>query len=333
MAASSHLAGAAAAAVTGPLLFILTRPASPNASVAWLAAALYCANPVTIAAAWLTDGSSLVDNALLVAAIVAATRGATLLSIVLTALLAYHLPVLGGCAALPLLRVAVTSLPARKGARFLVVLDAALAAATIGVLLASWGYVSGALAPRLHLQTIDASSVLPELGLSWYLLSTAFLRYMPYFLVLVWLHPFAYVAPVLLRFWHAPSIALVIVCCLASLFDPTEAFSLARLPLCASLMLACAPAVAADVRNVKLWLGLLAFCVGVSPTMKHIWLHTASGNANFLFNQQLLFALCTGSVTAEYTAAALRVTKAARRGRPPPPPLPSGVLPPPPQLE
>ena len=63
------------------------------------------------------------------------------------------------------------------------------------------------------------------------------------------------------------------------------------------------------MKSCKLWIGLLAFCVAISPVMKYIWIHAISGNANFLFNQQLIFALSAGSLTAEFVAAGVRVMK------------------------
>ena len=68
----------------------------------------------------------------------------------------------------------------------------------------------------------------------------------------------------------------------------------------------------AEMRHVYLWLGLLVLPIIVSPAMKHLWLGPVSGNANFMFNQQLLFALAGGSLTAEFVAAGLRLQRRER---------------------
>ena len=72
----------------------------------------------------------------------------------------------------------------------------------------------------------------------------------------------------------------------------------------------------AEMRGAYLWLGILTMTVTVSPIMKHTWLGPLSGNANFLFNQQLMFTVAAGSLVAEFVAAALRLE---RRGRGNPP--------------
>lgn len=69
------------------------------------------------------------------------------------------------------------------------------------------------------------------------------------------------------------------------------------------------------MRGVPQLLGLLALPVVSAPLMKHVWLVHLSGNANFLFNQQLIFALAAGYLSVEFVAAALRVRR--REKRPP----------------
>ena len=82
-----------------------------------------------------------------------------------------------------------------------------------------------------------------------------------------------------------------------------------------ALVLAC-PNEAAEMRGGFLPLGLHAFSLAVSPAMKWLWLGAQSGNANFMLNQHLLFAVSSGALVAEFVLAALRVRRRARtRGR------------------
>jgi uncharacterized iron-regulated membrane protein len=56
--------------------------------------------------------------------------------------------------------------------------------------------------------------------------------------------------------------------------------------------------------------------VAVSPLMKAQWLAPPhSGNANLLFNTQLLFAVGCGSLVAEFVAGALRLERRGRAAR------------------
>ncbi len=97
------------------------------------------------------------------------------------------------------------------------------------------------------------------------------------------------------------------------MFDPSEAYSLHRFPLCLALALVTHD-VAAEMSGPFLWLGLSHFALAVGPIMKGLWLGASGiGNANFLFNQTVVFALSCGCLVAEYLAAALRLRRRERR--------------------
>jgi hypothetical protein len=107
-----------------------------------------------------------------------------------------------------------------------------------------------------------------------------------------------------------PRVAAITALALAALFDPSAAAPLARLPLSTALLLTCPDVVRAMRGNFMWWVGLHAFAAGVSPGMKALWLGgNAAGNANFMFNQHLLFAFAAGTLLAEFAAAALRVER------------------------
>ncbi len=100
---------------------------------------------------------------------------------------------------------------------------------------------------------------------------------------------------------------------MSALFDPSEAFTLHRFPLALALALA-TPDVVAEMSAPLLWLGLSHFALAVAPLMKALWLgEGGEGNANFLFNQSVLFALSVGCLVADFLAAALRLRRRERR--------------------
>ena len=146
---------------------------------------------------------------------------------------------------------------------------------------------------------------------TWYLFSSAFLRQTPFFAVCIWLHALLYPLPLALRLWWRPRIAAIASLALAALFDPSGAASLHRLPLVFALVLAC-PNEAAEMRGGFLPLGLHAFSLAVSPAMKWLWLSAGSGNANFMLNQHLIFAVSSGALVAEFVLASLRLRRRAR---------------------
>lgn len=148
------------------------------------------------------------------------------------------------------------------------------------------------------------------LSSSWYLLSSAFLRYMPYYTWLTWAHPLLYAAPLLLRFKHRPEVALIAQLGLVSLFDPSSCHSASRWPVPISLGLALCPDIVEGMRGVTLPAALLAFSLIVAQPMKSLWMGPAHlGNANFLFNHTVLVALCGGSLVAEFCLSAMRAKR------------------------
>ena len=160
----------------------------------------------------------------------------------------------------------------------------------------------------------DPTSLAPELSLYWYLLSSAFLRAMPYFSTLVWGLPLALVPPILLRCGSAPAAGALLALALGALLDPSPGHSLFRLPLVTALALAYADgrvAAAMAPRRALLWGGLQAFALVAAAPMKHLWLRNRAGNANFLFWQQLIFTLASASLLGEWARLALAAAPSA----------------------
>lgn len=284
-------------------------------SQALAAVAQFVLNPVTIATL-VSRPHDLVANLLLAAVYVTSAYGLTLCWALSLALFASAAPLQGACIAIPsLLLLSPRSLDAakrspsalriacREFASFGALAIVSRAGVVKGVI-----RVDGRLASPLE---VDFMSLWPELSPWWYLLSLAFLHQLPYHRVLTLAHPLAYVVPLCVRLRKRPEVALISVACLACLFDPTSSWTLARLPLCISLALL-AQDVVREMRGCYLWLGLLALPVAVSPLMKLVWLRHLSGNANFLFNQQLIFTVAGGSLVAEFVAAALRLERRDR---------------------
>jgi hypothetical protein len=172
-------------------------------------ALLYLLHPVILGAA-LTRSDRFGEDLLLIAVFLSCTRrwrmpallyataflwasplqGTTLLPLVLTWLFDHSAAggaVRGGGP--PLKRLSFSSM--------LVVGVPLLVAAVAGVA----GVADAGLPARgLRPVPLAADSSAASLGLTWYLFTEAFSRYIPYFTLTVWLHPFLYTLPLLIRF-------------------------------------------------------------------------------------------------------------------------------------
>lgn len=76
------------------------------------------------------------------------------------------------------------------------------------------------------------------------------------------------------------------------------------------------PTVIHEMKNTTFWFGMHYFSYFASFFMKNLWLSNGNirgGNANFMFNQHLIFNLCNGALIAEYTGAILRLYRMLRK--------------------
>ena len=229
----------------------------------------------------------------------------------------HHSLVQGACLALPLARWLwhTQATAGRQGgpglrARWEVALLLQLALALwLGGSLAAGAPPLLRLAPALLQPALaDPTSLAPELSLYWYLLTSAFLRALPYFSTLVWGLPLALTPPILLRCWAAPSLAATLALAVGALLDPSPGHTLLRLPLLTALAAAAGDGSAAQAmgpRKSLLWGGLQLFALAAAAPMKHLWLASGVGNANFLFWQQLIFTLACASLLGEWARVSL----------------------------
>lgn len=110
------------------------------------------------------------------------------------------------------------------------------------------------------LSSIDAGSgsLLPELGgLGWYVASSVFSRYLPYYRVILALQPLLYVLPLCWRLRKRMDLALVIVMAVATLLDSSatsadgSSTNLTRFPLVAALMLSHSTVVSRELLTTR----------------------------------------------------------------------------------
>ena len=150
----------------------------------------------------------------------------------------------------------------------------------------------------------------PNVGLNWYLFAEVFGRFREYFTLLLQAHPFLYPLPLAVRLRAQPyALATALVGVLA-LFRPYPAFGdlgflLPLLPMAPRALL----------RRMRLQfvlaVGLLVGSVAM-PLMLHMWLTVGSGNANFFYNQTLVYNVFGALLVLEYVGAAVKSGRARR---------------------
>jgi hypothetical protein len=157
-----------------------------------------------------------------------------------------------------------------------------------------------------------AESPEPEMSPSWYLFSEIFLRQLPYFTISIWLYPFLFCLPMTFRLSEKSRISLPAIVSIAALFDPSGDHTLIRLPLSAALILSCRSEVE-QMRAPYFWFWLQFFSLAVSPAMKSFWFNEGYGNANFMFNQHLIFTLAGGAIIADFVAGSFRLQRIKKK--------------------
>jgi hypothetical protein len=171
--------------------------------------AVYLLHPLTLLLGGLKGDGRVVENALLLAALVLLEgKGAVVRSASALALAAAFAttPVQALCVSLASLSCFLgdgkregegAASSTSSGKWTTVALPAVVAAASAGFL---WACAPFTLSDGLRPQTVDPSSSIPELSATWYLWSLVFTRSLPYFTIAIWAHPLLYPVPLAIRF-------------------------------------------------------------------------------------------------------------------------------------
>ncbi len=311
---------------------------SPDNS--WRAGALYTLHPAAIVSAVLASDSSWIDgmgDLCLAAAVLGARAGAPVGTFATWLAFAMISPVQAVCIAVPLFAATAIMTPRPFLLRnFFSPIDAflvALAALTLSTVGGGSAFFSAAnfshyISSRCAPAAVTPGFLGPDHGLYWYLFAAVFLRALPYFVPLIWATPALLVAPALARLgWGGGEPALIIAAGGAAIFDASAAGGgVRRLVLIAALgarakgrhshSSSASGGASGDrgayvVERISPARATVATCVAhfaaaAAPAMKHLWLRTGgTGNANFAMNMQLLLAISTASLLADFARAAV----------------------------
>ena len=150
----------------------------------------------------------------------------------------------------------------------------------------------------------------PTVGLYWYFFTEVFPSFQRYFLLVFHVHPFVYQMPLMRTFAHRSNVAAHALVMVYSVLRPFP--SLADLSMILSLILT-HPLLVRRLRK------MFAVAVGISislalmPVMWHLWIYPGSANANYYYNQTLVYNFFVAMLVLEWIAAAVRREKVLKK--------------------
>ncbi|KAL7999767.1 putative GPI transamidase subunit PIG-U [Plasmopara halstedii] len=150
------------------------------------------------------------------------------------------------------------------------------------------------------------SDLTPNIGIFWYFFTEVFDRFIPYFLFVLHLHPLIYVAPIYLRLAHRPQAYACVLIGIFSLFQAYPSFGDFGFFL---TMLALHPKSIMMIENRFLYVLGLGVATCMLPVMWFLWLFPASGNANFFYNQTLVYQIFNSQLITAFVGATMKRDK------------------------
>ncbi|CAH0486787.1 unnamed protein product [Peronospora farinosa] len=150
------------------------------------------------------------------------------------------------------------------------------------------------------------SDLTPNIGIFWYFFMEVFDRFIPYFLFVMHLHPVIYVVPIYLRLAHRPQ---AYACALIGTFSLFQAYpSFGDFGFFLS-MLALHPKTIMTIENRFVYVIGLGAATCMLPVMWFLWLFPASGNANFFYNQTLVYQIFSSQIITAFVGATMKRDK------------------------
>uniref|UniRef100_A0AAV1T3I6 GPI transamidase subunit PIG-U n=1 Tax=Peronospora matthiolae TaxID=2874970 RepID=A0AAV1T3I6_9STRA len=150
------------------------------------------------------------------------------------------------------------------------------------------------------------SDLTPNVGIFWYLFIEVFDRFVPYFLFVLHLHPVIYVIPIYLRLANRPQAYACVTFGIFSLFQAYPSFGDFGFFLS---MMALHPKTIMTIENRFVYVIGLGAATYMLPVMWFLWLYPASGNANFFYNQTLVYQIFSSQIITAFVGATMKRDK------------------------
>ena len=119
-------------------------------------------------------------------------------------------------------------------------------------------------------------------------------------------HPFIYVAPLACTFWHRPAFLAHALIAINGILRPYP--SVADLSLTVTLILVHPLLLRRMRKGFPVVVGI-ALSLSLMPVMWYLWLYPGSANANFFYNQTLVYNFFASMMTLEFIASSVRREK------------------------
>ncbi|ETI35506.1 hypothetical protein, variant 2 [Phytophthora nicotianae] len=164
-----------------------------------------------------------------------------------------------------------------------------------------WGFLE-----ETYVWVAKYSDLTPNIGIFWYFFMEVFDRFIPYFLFVLHLHPVIYIVPIYLRLAHRPQ---AYACALIGIFSLFQAYpSFGDFGFFLS-MLAMHPKTIMTIENRFVYVLGLGVATCMLPVMWFLWLFPASGNANFFYNQTLVYQIFNTQIITAFVGATMKRDK------------------------
>ncbi|EGZ22496.1 hypothetical protein PHYSODRAFT_314121 [Phytophthora sojae] len=164
-----------------------------------------------------------------------------------------------------------------------------------------WGFIE-----ETYMWVATYSDLTPNIGIFWYFFMEVFDRFIPYFLFILHLHPVIYVVPIYLRLAHRPQAYACTLIGIFSLFQAYPSFGDFGFFL---PMLALHPKTTMTIENRFVYVLGLGVATCMLPVMWFLWLFPASGNANFFYNQTLVYQIFNSQIITAFVGATMKRDK------------------------
>eukprot|EP01066_Platyproteum_vivax_P013102 Platyproteum_vivax@DN5958_c0_g1_i2.p1 len=162
----------------------------------------------------------------------------------------------------------------------------------------SWSFIDS-----VYLANLEVRDLTPNIGIFWYIGTEVFGRFRFFFLTIFRLHFFMYSVPLYVRLRHQPLALGVAMTSIVLLYQPYP--TVLDWSLIVSLLLLM-PDVLTRAKHFFVLLKISAFGLALFPIMSDLWLNRNTGNANFLYNMNLVNHVVTGLMLVSWIESAIQ---------------------------
>lgn len=168
-------------------------------------------------------------------------------------------------------------------------------------MIGDWSFVQ-----QTYVWVAKYSDLTPNIGIFWYFFIEVFDRFIPYFLCILHIHPLIYIAPIFLRLHNRPQAYYVTLVGIFMLFQAYPTFG--DFGFFITLIFMFPKTIMTMTSRYVFALGMLvATCM--LPVMWFLWLFPASGNANFFYNQTLVYQAFNSLIISSFVNATMKREK------------------------